>query len=97
MSNNLALVLGVLLGGLGIYLEIRYAMANYPRKRRWLLLLFLVFFGAGASFATLIVSGESETLMAKAIFVAAMGCALGLLFAFAVPRNIQHVIPKRKG
>ena len=96
LSVYLTLALGILLGGLGIYLEIRYAWANYPGTRGWRLLLFLVFFGAGASFATVIVIGTSEVLMAKAVFVTAMGCAFGLLFTFAFPRNVQHVIPKRK-
>jgi hypothetical protein len=96
MASILVLA-SVVLMGLGIYLEVRYALQNYPRSRKWRAALFAVSFSAGALFASAAaVSGGGLGVEKTVLYVLSVGLGFGLASAFLSPHGLQYVIPKRR-
>lgn len=95
----------IILGGLVVYFQFRYAQANYPKSSRWQWALFLSGFVLGAtSSATIFYFGESgsatifhqDTAIHELLLFSLLGGTFtGLLFRFLFPRNMQRMYPKR--
>lgn len=84
----------LLLGGLGGYLHVRYARANYPTSSRWKWTLFLAGFIPGAvGLATILY--QEATIPELLFFSLVTGVFIGLISLFLFPSNMQYIYPKR--
>lgn len=84
----------IALGGLVVYLQIRYAQANYPKSWPWQWALFLSAFIFGVTcFATIIY--QEVTRYELLLFSLLTGISSGLVFGFLFPHNMRHIYPKR--
>lgn len=79
--------------GIGSYVLIRYAKANYPNTGLWRLKLFGGGFASGALGAWAIFYNLPWNELLIAIVL--QGLALALLTTYALPYNIQEWYPKR--
>lgn len=85
----------VLLWVIIVYVQLRYAWANYPETLRWKLILFFsAFIGGGLSAVT--IGYQALDLRSLLIFVTLGGLFFGLIFTFVFPSNMQGSYPKRK-
>lgn len=94
MTTPLLTIAWLLLGGLSILIQLRFAWANYPKGHSWLLLRFGSAFLCGAVLGILLFSDEYKGAQ-LIIAVLLTGVAFGILFAFVVLQNIKRLIPKR--
>lgn len=93
--NPFLTIAWLLLGGLSILIQLRFAGANYPKGHSWLLLRFGSAFLCGAVLGILLFSDEYRGTQ---LFIAVLltGIAFGILFAFVVLQNIKRLIPKKE-
>jgi len=88
-------LLWLLSGGLFLYVQLRYAWANYPTSRKWLGFRFGSSFLNGILLGVILFYPEYEGIrLLVSILLSGIGCAL--LFTFGFNYNIQHVIPKEE-
>ena len=84
----------VLLGGLGGYLQYRYAKANYPNSLRWKWVLFLSgFIPVLSGLATFLY--QEVAILELILFSLLGGMFGGLISRFLFPHNMRRVYPKR--
>ena len=84
----------VLLGGLGGYLQYRYAQANYPNSSRWKWVLFLSgFVPVVTGLATFLY--QEVAIHELLLFSLLGGMFSGSISRFLFPQNMRHVYPKR--
>ena len=96
MVGFLVFVTIIVLGVVGIRLQLRHAEANYPSSWRWRLALFAPPFLLFSLLGYVIASSGDNTALFKVLFGFAVGLFAGLSYTFLFPRNLQNVIPKRK-
>lgn len=88
------LLLWLLSGGLFLYIQLRYAWANYPQSRKWLSLRFGSSFLNGISLGIFLFHREYDgSRLVMSVLLSGLGCAILLTFGFNY--NIQNVIPKK--
>lgn len=78
-----------------IYIQLRYAWANYPQSIEWLCVRLGVSFLSGALMGAWLFYRDYHGgwLFAAAIIC---GLAIAILDAFVFPRNVRIVIPEQK-
>jgi len=94
MIALLALLLALCLGAT-IFIQLRYAYANYPKSWRWQFLLVGSSFALGCVMGVIILARDYQG-EALAVGVLAFGVACVVVYRFFFLSNVQHVIPKRK-
>jgi len=77
-----------------IYIQLRYARANYPSTWQWKLTLFLSGFSCGAMGSVAFLH-QTAAWRALLLMTAFSGIFAGLGFTFLTPYNMQNFIPKR--
>ena len=93
--NVLSLVVVVLAASaLILYVQLRWAWANYPESRKWLFLRFGSSFLGGAILGLFLFNWDYHGLR-LVIAVLLSGLVFGILFTFGFRYNLQRVIPKR--
>jgi len=88
-------ILWVLSAFVTVYMQLRYARANYPSMLWRKLILFLSAFITGAVGMSVFLYQEA-TWRDFLLFTVFIGLFSGLGFTFLFPSNIQRIIPKRK-
>ena len=94
MNVVLLLVVLLILSSLIIYVQLRWAWANYPKSSKWLLLRFGSSFLSGALLGLFLFYRDYhgiELLIAMLI----SGFVFGILFTYVFSYNLQHLIPKQ--
>ena len=89
------LVLLLLLGATVVYVQLRYAWANYPNTRQWKSILFVSAFVCGFFGTVILLYQEWADIRMWSVGVL-IGTFSGLIFTFLAPGNMQASYPKRE-
>ena len=90
------LILFTLMSLVLIYVQYRYAWANYPRTRRWKTILFSSSFCIGVGIAALLALEYRQLPLGYLLLILVLGGLLfGLLFTFLFPGQMQALRQNR--
>lgn len=79
-----------------VCIQLWYRSANYPKTRRWKMILFFSSFTIGAGIATLLgLESQQVAWWRRLIFVLLGGLFFGLIYTFLFPEQLKSIYPYR--